>query len=200
MNKSEITLGKIIEGDANRDAIHIAVAPVVAISRLAPGQDIGFMESDNQVLVGICDKPIGIVDPFLYRMVFKDQKFWMFLYPNTITSLRHDWTHPAFESVQSADKGTSLESSMKWMENFAAEHHYFPNYYTDGETSVPYTAEEIINHVTDFLKTGDRYVQQGSESLRDCTNSAEFWRHYERITGNDPGDDARKEVPFCCTC
>lgn len=188
MNKEEITLGKIILGDANRDAIHIAVAPVVAWENLEPGQNVGFINQNSQMFVGVCDKPIGIVDPFLTSLVFEGKRFWLFLYPNTITSLRHDWTHPAFRSAQSTDKETSLQ----WMEKFAAEHHHYPDYHTGGESVVPYTSEEIINHATYFLKTGDKHVQQGLESLRDSTNSAEFRRHYEIITGTDPGDIARK--------
>lgn len=38
----KIELGKLIKnlGDANRDAIHIAVAPVTAYEKIAPAQEI----------------------------------------------------------------------------------------------------------------------------------------------------------------
>src|ERR1700731_2150845 len=37
-------LGKLVEGDQRRDAIHVAVAPVVAARRLCPGQHVGLLE------------------------------------------------------------------------------------------------------------------------------------------------------------
>ena len=90
-------LGQLIEdGDRRRDAIHIAVAPVTAAQRLAPGQHVGLVKEGNLELVGPCDRPVGVVDPFLREDVQPGQRFWLFMYPNTITSLRHVWTHPAF--------------------------------------------------------------------------------------------------------
>jgi hypothetical protein len=81
-------LGEIITGDEKRDAIHIAVAPVTASVKLYPGERVGV---DGKNL-----PHVGIVDPFLNGPVLPGQKFWLFLFPNTVTSLRHEWTHPAF--------------------------------------------------------------------------------------------------------
>jgi hypothetical protein len=98
-------LGQLIEdGDRRRDAIHIAIAPVTAAERLAPGQHVGLVREGSLELVGLCDHTIGIVDPFLAEAVEPGQRFWLFLYPNTITGLRHVWTHPAFTAAAAAIK------------------------------------------------------------------------------------------------
>lgn len=91
-------LGKLIEdGDRRRDAIHIAVAPVTAAEKLRPGQPVGLVGDDRE-MVGTCNNTLGIVDPFLVADVDEGQRFWLFLYPNTITGLRHVWTHPEFQA------------------------------------------------------------------------------------------------------
>jgi hypothetical protein len=96
-------LGQLIEdGDRRRDAIHIAVAPVTAAERLVPGQHVGLVREDNTELVGPCDRNIGVVDPFLAAEVEPGQRFWLFLYPGTITWLRHVWAHPAFAVAAAA--------------------------------------------------------------------------------------------------
>jgi hypothetical protein len=92
-------LGDLItDGDRRRDAVHVAVAPVTAAEELRPGQHVGFTPAGQTELVGPVDpsQHIGIVDPFLKDQVHPGQRFWLFLYPNTVTSLRHVWTHPAF--------------------------------------------------------------------------------------------------------
>jgi hypothetical protein len=98
-------LGQLIEdGDRRRDAIHVAVAPVTAAGRLVPGQHVGLIREDDPELVGPCDRTIGIVDPFLAEEVEAGQRFWLLLYPGTITALRHVWTHPAFTRAAAAVK------------------------------------------------------------------------------------------------
>ena len=94
----------IEDGDRRRDAIHIAVAPVTAAVRLAPGQHVGLVRDDDLELVGPCERTIGVVDPFLAAEVEPGQRFWLFLYPGTITGLRHVWTHPAFTAAAAAVK------------------------------------------------------------------------------------------------
>lgn len=102
-------LGRLIDdGDRRRDAIHIAVAPVTAAQRLAPGRHVGLVRADDLELVGPCDNPIGIVDPFLAADVEPGQRFWLFLYPGTITALRHVWTHPAFTAAAAAVREKKL--------------------------------------------------------------------------------------------
>ncbi len=93
-------LGQLIkDGDRRRDAIHVAVAPVTAAETLVPGQHVGLVQEGNLELVGACGHNIGVVDPFLTEQVQPGQRFWLFLYPGTITGLRHVWSHRAFTAV-----------------------------------------------------------------------------------------------------
>ena len=88
-------LGEIIQSNGHmRDAVHVAVAPVTAAEHLKPCMHVGFVSPGDTEMVGLCDHPIGIVDPFLKQPVEAGQRFWLCLYPGTITSLRHSWQNP----------------------------------------------------------------------------------------------------------
>lgn len=63
-----------------------------------------------------------------------------------------------------------------------------------------YTAEDLIQAGRDYLDSGDRLVQQDSETLRDDTNAKEFWKHFQVITGIVVPESELDSVPFCCTC
>lgn len=90
------TLGTILEGGGHRrDAIHVATMPAVAATPLAPGTHVGRMADGRWAAAA--PKKVGIVDPFLTAFVRTDQRFWVLLYPRTVTSLRHAWTHPDIE-------------------------------------------------------------------------------------------------------
>ncbi len=91
-------LGKLIERDASarRDAIHIAVAPLLADEELRPGQRIGLWRNGTVLLATSRAPHVAIVDPFLTENVPRGAQFYACLIPYTVTSLRHVWTHPAF--------------------------------------------------------------------------------------------------------
>ncbi len=95
-------LGKLVtETGARRDCVHVAIVPVTAACPLAPGQRGGFVKEGNTDLVGTArqDKPVeplGIVDPFLTEEVRPGERFYLFLFPGTITGMRHVWSHPSF--------------------------------------------------------------------------------------------------------
>src|SRR4051794_34315639 len=94
-----VQVGRLITGNPGRDAIHVAVAPVTAgDDGMEPGAGAGFVgrDRDTAYLVGRGEGAVGIVDPFLTEPVRRGQRFYLFLFPNTVTSLRHVWTHPAF--------------------------------------------------------------------------------------------------------
>lgn len=88
-------LGQIITGPAERDAVHVAIAPVTAGERLLPGQRVAVIH--NKAYRNAT--PVGIVDPFLREPVEPGDRFYVWLFPGTITSLRHSWSHPAFDPV-----------------------------------------------------------------------------------------------------
>lgn len=86
---------------AFRDAIHVAVIPARALVRMSPGCHVGIHEEYLPEVVAESSearKCIGIVDPFLKEDVEEGQRFWLFMYPNTVTSLRHAWSHSAFKA------------------------------------------------------------------------------------------------------
>lgn len=114
-----VKIGKLCEPDAERDAIHVAIAPVVAGDTFNPGTHIGFLDEvstvEGEKAVGPCKTNIGIADPFLKQTIIKGQRFYVFLYPNTVTSIRHHWTHYAFSSKDT-------EESVAWMKSYISNY------------------------------------------------------------------------------
>jgi len=176
MAHDDLKLGQLITEPRQRDAIHVAVAPVTAAERLLPGMPCG--------LAGTRVNPIGIVDPFLKDMVEPAQEFWLFLYPNTITSLRHDWTHPAFEAGRISQDDHAAKSNA-WIENHAKE--------------LGLTADVLMENAESWLEYGEHFVQHDSQRWRDNFNSEEFWHHYEIVTQKAVPAD-KKHSFYCCTC
>lgn len=102
------TLGMIHFKPEKRDAIHLAVEPVVAATKLAVSQSIGIyqgyaypvgkctLETSPGVMEEVTIPYHGIVDPFLPKSVREGVSFWFVMAPRMVQSLRHVWEHPDF--------------------------------------------------------------------------------------------------------
>lgn len=167
-------LGKLATGQSDRDAIHIAVAPVVAGEDLNPGEHVA-IEDGKAVTRKLTDNPpIGVVDPFCPFNIEAGEKFWLFMYPDTITGLRHQWSHPAF--ADSAD--------IEWLKKFAED---------DPDLSY----EEIMAAAHDACDTGA--AGPGFRYNVDDDYKHEFWLRFGRVTGKGPAD-GDGWCFFSCSC
>lgn len=94
MSEPIVALGKIIPPaqPAHRDAVHVAVLPVVADQDLSAGDRVGVR---NGRASRRFQPHIGVVDPFLTDAVLVDQRCYVCLFPGTVTGMRHHWTHPS---------------------------------------------------------------------------------------------------------
>jgi hypothetical protein len=178
---ADIKVGMILDETSKRDAIHIAIAPVVAAHILVPGERVGFV-SREEGTVGRIPPTIGIVDPFLTEAVMPGQRFFVFLQPQTITSLRHEWTHPAFDDVAPpVEQPIDLRSAaFGWLDNFARR---------EGMT-----VHELLAMMADAVRDG--YIGETSR-WNGVEFDDEFWDNYERATGTKV---AKRHQYFSCSC
>lgn len=187
------TLGTIIDDNQKRDAIHLAVEPVIAGEFLNPGAHI-------KVIDGIAYKTtigdgLGIVDPFLHIPVKKGQRFWFVMYPGRVHSLRHVWSHPEFPDVAGTPTPNKTESEL-WLRRFC-EGSDCPNYET---------VMKLVNEGT-LPSTDKKYYKNGGEYTEEHLHFAgidahgeippEFWIHAEVVLGRK-----LKYHPqyFSCSC
>jgi hypothetical protein len=169
----EVKLGEILTGGEVRDAIHIAIAPVVAGEYLAPGAHVGMVEGQAR----ICREPIGIVDPLLSKPALKGQRVYIWIYPNTVTGMVHHWKHPAFS------EGPSQVET--WLRNHAQ--------------NIGVSFETLMEGAKDYLKTGDS-VCLGHDTPDDVwTYNDQFWKHYQEYTGELVPEEKQSSF-FRCAC
>lgn len=123
----DIGIGKLIDQERGRDAIHVAVAPVVAAYPLLVGSHVCILPDGK---AGYGSGSIGIVDPFLSTAPKAGDRFYLFLYPGSITSLRHEWVHSAFQDAVPVKEQPRPDKAFaeSWLRQYAARvnKHYEP--------------------------------------------------------------------------
>lgn len=180
---SDVELGLLAPVAADRDATHLAVVPVIAATEMEPGTHCEVLPDGT---AGLSDTPIGIVDPFLKANVRKGERFYLCLYPRTVTGLRHVYNHPRLDALAS-DASSKKVTSERWLREFCATADC-PGYeltigmaIAHGENSTGYDDDRL--HFNDMDAHGEI--------------PAEFWAHLEVVSGKKLG---RRATYFSCAC
>jgi len=177
-------LGKLIEGEGHRDAIHVAIAPVTAGEKLYPGQHIDVGGEGKRAYKS--GEPIGIVDPFLKEPVYDGEQFYILLYPNTITSLRHHWVHPSFGAEsESKVESESNAGHVQWLKDFSEE------------IGIDYDTLLVV--AEEWVRDGESYCFPHTTPPECWAKAEEMWVHLRHVA-DFPIPPGESDSPFRCAC
>ncbi len=193
MEKTQDLIGKTFP-QAHRDAIHIAVLPAKATEGLYPGQNVGYLNGN-----AVNADPIGIVDPFLKDNVKAGETFFIFMYPNTITSLRHAWTHPSVPDaspIAATIVPSQRAASEAWLRDWISSNDC-PSY---EETMAAAVGAELPDNEDDWASYHNDGVYVHFNNIGAHSSiPPEFWNHVEIVTGV-PIPQTRRASSFSCSC
>jgi hypothetical protein len=204
-------LGQIIPAGHKRDAVHIAVAPLQATTMLYPGQLVALDRSDpTKADADMTLKSVGIVDPYLQQPVGAGQWFWCFLLPKTITSLRHEWSHPDFPDVAGLSASVVPPDNRKSKLDEAKRQLAYIERETERQerqgaikrimviaNDLDLTYEELMDAAKSWLDHGD-YLCDG-DKFESAYLAGNFWDDYEKIMNTEVPGDKRANF-FSCAC
>lgn len=171
---ADVNLGFKPSDNASRDAIHIAVIPMIAGERLLVASRVSVFDGECFIYRGDREA-VGIVDPYRRTAVNKGDRFWLCLFPKTVTSLRHHWEHPEFpadEPEPQKPQVSELEESERWLREYAKA--------MNPEDSPNNAYTRLIYG----LESGELFAH-GSDlhGLADVTDAEELKYHAEKVLG-----------------
>jgi len=213
MKDAVATMGGLLPDDAGgRDAVHVAVFSAVSDNVVTPGEDVsvvGQKGADVEVSLPHPDgsEPVGIVDPFIQNQrINPGKRFWVYLYPRTITGLSHQWKHPAFPDNTDGVYVTPAAqiSARQWLENYLMKDLRIPlnkileaaenpgkyiKYGTPGDGWAD--GDDYYTICID----GDYFHVGGTDAHGDVPS--EFWEKVEAVLGHKI---KKKPEYFSCSC
>jgi hypothetical protein len=189
--------GRLVPNDFpdERDAIHIACAAVYAAEDLNPGDHVGFVDKRQDHMGRSELAPVGVVDCFLPRPVKKGERFWVFLYPGTIQSLRHSWSHPSFDVRQQLIRQIEESPAKRRMKTFAESLGAGEDWAGNPYGAV--TFEMLIDRATAYVNGGEYWSEGDRFEGQDLY--PEFWDDFEELTGLKVPEGDRYSF-FSCSC
>lgn len=184
-NETQDKIGTILQQYEPRDAVHVAVFSAYCDYALNRGDRVKLVPGFNNKVIKSDDEGIGVVDPFLLTPVYEGQIFYVFMYPNTIISLNHNWTHPSF--LKNEDPKTNMGEAEKWLRAFCLMN------LADFDELIP-AVLECTNR-----SNGPHFgTDRGADLLRE--KDYEFWHYIEQYTGNKFSEDHRELVANNTSC
>ena len=217
------TLGTcpIPEG-SGRDAIHLAVEPVICgPENLQAGRLIRLVNG-NVAISAKTEAATGIVDPFIAGTIKPGQRFWFVVLPRTITSLRHVWSHPSFpeagpEAYHADDDDHYVtprgnEMGANWTAADWNDRQSVPApepvesmakaWMRDYCREIGERYEYIMAGAKKYLECGARtYGEKDSGNLDSTDIPPEFWVRYHEITKEDISEAEQNGGQFfSCSC
>lgn len=195
---SDLNLNELPGTDAVRDAIHVAVIPLIA------GEDL--YESRVQLKIGTKNvalrvkddyggESIGVVNPWhpvadgdCGAVVRKGETFYCLLNPGTVTGMRHHFVHPAFD-----DESVVVDDSELWLRQFAQEWSFDFDELIKVGVNVQNATEDWQYWIT---ACGVDLHSRGE--LGDDYDL--FWYHLERHTGKQVDIEKRELLGWSCSC
>ncbi len=201
-------LGESPEEHQGRDAVHIAVMPVTAAHNMRPGAHVGL--DKNGEASEAASPLIGIIDPYfgtgmldmlrqlgVDTAIAKGARHWLLLYPNTITSLSHVWSHPVVDDVAPKSEPVALgkAASVAWLEGYVAR---TCPYYMPGEYHDQPTLHDAYLLFMQRVAEGEIF-HSGSDlhSAGDLDDPEELFGHLSVVLGRKVGVD---DFSYSCSC
>jgi hypothetical protein len=209
------SIGKKLRGDEQRDAIHIAIMPVVSgEDYLSAGDEVALVYGTKNVVKRkdstYGHQTLGVIDPFFgmgpnvdyeARTIHKGDTVWCFLRPGTITGLRHEWTRPDIDNQPQPSS-----ESEKWLRAFA------DRWMFDYDEMIGVASLGVIKSNFDIPALPEMNGREFDQDWitargRDLHSRDElgedydlFWSHMQKLTGQTFSAEHREKVKWSCTC
>lgn len=185
---SNVQLGQKITSAAERDAVHVALIPLVigkedylhqgSLFRIKYG-------THNVALRGHTrEDSLGVIDPFLDEYLSEGDRCWGVLFPNMVTGMRHHWFHPAFDNV-----GVPKNIHESWLRDFACRWNFDWDELMAAATDTDEDWRYVVARGTDLHSKGELGEDH---SL--------FWHHLEAFLDRTFTDEEKDGMGWSCTC
>lgn len=182
----DVRLDQILTGPANRDAVHIAVLPVTVNQNMDPGTKVIVVtQTEGKIPVvgpskaGPAD---GVISPFLHEAVKKGQTCYMLLFPGTITSLRHEWTHPKFKSLPANVVTGDIQEARRYFKDHEEEYGY------------------DTDHLIEAVRVGKEFCFGDDDGPDWARTNVDFQYYMQTLVGRVFAEDERENMSFWCAC